>query len=110
MEEDFVLGGVLVQEHLGVGDQNGLLLDFGQQFHVLEVVGFEVVEKEQFEIQETLYAEEFTSRLQYLDAQSSWLRAEDALGEARDAGADSVHLKPIAWHEFTQILQARVSH
>ncbi len=39
--------------------------------------------KEQFEIQETLYAEEFTSRLQYLDAQSSWLRAEDALGEAR---------------------------
>ena len=39
--------------------------------------------KEQFEIQETLFAEEFTSRLQYLDAQSNWLRAEDALGEAR---------------------------
>ena len=34
----------------------------------------------------------------------------DALGEARDAGADSVHLKPIAWHEFTQILQARIPH
>lgn len=33
----------------------------------------------------------------------------DALAEARDAGANSVHLKPLAWHEFTQILQARVA-
>lgn len=39
--------------------------------------------KEQFDIQETLFAEEFTSRVQYLDAQSNWLRAEDALSEAR---------------------------
>ena len=38
--------------------------------------------KEQFEIQESLYADEFTSRLQYLDAQSRWLQAEDALNEA----------------------------
>ncbi|MCB4380066.1 HlyD family type I secretion periplasmic adaptor subunit [Synechococcus sp. MU1644] len=39
--------------------------------------------KEQFEIQETLFAQEFTSRLQYLDAESSWLRAEEDLNEAR---------------------------
>jgi len=39
--------------------------------------------REQFEIQETLYAQEFTSRLQFLDAQSSWLNAEEALNEAR---------------------------
>jgi len=39
--------------------------------------------QEQFEIQEALYAQEFTSRLQYLDAQSSWLRAEEDLNEAR---------------------------
>lgn len=38
--------------------------------------------KEQFEIQETLFAQEFTSRLQYLDAQSSWLSAQDDLNEA----------------------------
>ena len=45
--------------------------------------------KEQFEIQETLFAEEFTSRLQYLDAQSNWLRAEDALNEARSRAEQS---------------------
>ena len=39
--------------------------------------------KEQFEIQEALFAEEYTSRLQFLEAQSNWLRAEDALNEAR---------------------------
>lgn len=39
--------------------------------------------KEQFEIQETLFAQEFTSRLQFLDAQSSWSRAEADLNEAR---------------------------
>lgn len=45
--------------------------------------------KEQYGIQETLFAEEFTSRLQYLDAQSSWLRAEDALGEAQSRAEQS---------------------
>nr|WP_070959910.1 HlyD family type I secretion periplasmic adaptor subunit [Hyphomonas sp. Mor2] len=39
--------------------------------------------KEQFEIQETLFAQEFTSRLQYLDAESRWLSAEEDLNEAR---------------------------
>lgn len=39
--------------------------------------------KEQFEIQEALFADEFTSRLQFLEAQSNWLRAEEALSEAR---------------------------
>ncbi|MEM9841164.1 MAG: HlyD family type I secretion periplasmic adaptor subunit [Pseudomonadota bacterium] len=38
--------------------------------------------KEQFEIQDRLYAQQFTSRLQYLDAQSNWLKAEDAVNEA----------------------------
>ena len=45
--------------------------------------------KEQFEIQETLLAQEFTSRLQYLEAQSNWLRAEDALTEARSRAEQS---------------------
>ena len=53
--------------------------------------------KEQFEIQETLYAQEFTSRLQFLDAQSSWLNAEEALNEARaraeQSEADIVRLQ-----------------
>lgn len=38
--------------------------------------------KEQFEIQQTLFEQEFTSRIQFLDAQSSWLRAEEDLNEA----------------------------
>jgi len=41
------------------------------------------VAKEQFEIQENLFAQEFTSRLQYLESQTNWLRAEDAVTEAR---------------------------
>ena len=53
--------------------------------------------KEQFEIQETLYAQEFTSRLQFLDAQSSWLNAEEAMNEARaraeQSEADIVRLQ-----------------
>ena len=39
--------------------------------------------KEQFDIQEALYAEEFTSRMQFLDAQTNWLKSEDTLTEAR---------------------------
>ena len=39
--------------------------------------------REQFEIQEALYADEFASRLQFLDAQSNLLRAEEALTEAK---------------------------
>ena len=53
--------------------------------------------KEQFEIQESLYADEFTSRLQYLDAQSKWLQAQDALTEAQNrveqAQADMTRLQ-----------------
>ncbi len=53
--------------------------------------------KEQFEIQEALYADEFTSRLQFLDAQSRWLQAEDSLAEARNrvqkADADITRLR-----------------
>lgn len=53
--------------------------------------------REQFEIQEALYADEFTSRLQFLDAQSNWLRSEDALSEARSrvekAEADITRLR-----------------
>lgn len=45
--------------------------------------------QEQFEIQERLYAEEFTSRLQYLDAESNWLRAKDALSEAQSRAEQS---------------------
>ena len=39
--------------------------------------------KEQYDIQSDLLAQEFTSRLQFLDAESNWLRAEDALSEAK---------------------------
>ncbi|MEL6415196.1 MAG: HlyD family type I secretion periplasmic adaptor subunit [Pseudomonadota bacterium] len=39
--------------------------------------------EEQYDIQSELLAQEFTSRLQYLDAESNWLRAEDALSEAK---------------------------
>lgn len=53
--------------------------------------------KEQFEIQEALFAEEFTSRLQFLDAQSKWLQAQDALTEAHNrveqAEADMTRLQ-----------------
>lgn len=53
--------------------------------------------KEQFEIQEALYADEFTSRLQFLDAQSNWLQAQDTLTEARNrvqqAQADITRLR-----------------
>ncbi|MEO1662597.1 MAG: HlyD family type I secretion periplasmic adaptor subunit [Pseudomonadota bacterium] len=45
--------------------------------------------QEQFEIQENLYAQEFTSRLQYLDAESNWLRAKDALSEAQSRAEQS---------------------
>ena len=45
--------------------------------------------KEQYEIQEELLAQEFTSRLQYLDAESNWLRAEDALSEAKSRAEQS---------------------
>ncbi|MEM9360193.1 MAG: HlyD family type I secretion periplasmic adaptor subunit [Pseudomonadota bacterium] len=40
------------------------------------------VANEQLKIQETLYKDEFTSRLQFLEAQSNWLRSEDALNDA----------------------------
>ena len=39
--------------------------------------------KEQYDIQSDLLKQEFTSRLQFLDAESNWLRSEDALNEAR---------------------------
>ena len=52
MEGDFIFLRVLIQEDLGIGEQNSFFFDLGQQLQILMLVGFVVVEKGQLDAQQ----------------------------------------------------------
>ncbi|MEL7546627.1 MAG: HlyD family type I secretion periplasmic adaptor subunit [Pseudomonadota bacterium] len=78
VEQKATLAAVEQQLRIAVSERDTALASIGSKEQQASAA------KEQFEIQESLFADEFTSRLQYLDAQSKWLQAKDALTEAKN--------------------------